>query len=155
MSFTVPGIGFGLFLAQLLWKGEEGPPSRGGQGTVLRAHIDGSLAPRCRLFATWGCSMFQGLGCSPIKAVMSVSASSGGSVPSVRFPSGKSSDILTGSGCTGQGTVSGREFPMGIGLPKGNRGMQRFPWAGRRLALECKGSGSCLESVLVRAKVGD
>ncbi|GAA0159437.1 hypothetical protein LIER_16207 [Lithospermum erythrorhizon] len=22
-----------------------------------------------RLFATWGCSMFQGLGCSPIKAV--------------------------------------------------------------------------------------
>ncbi|RYR03293.1 hypothetical protein Ahy_B06g082164 [Arachis hypogaea] len=27
------------------------------------------LAPRCRLFATWGCSMFQGLGCSPIKAV--------------------------------------------------------------------------------------
>ncbi|GJR07335.1 hypothetical protein Tco_0530319 [Tanacetum coccineum] len=27
------------------------------------------LAPRCRLFAIWGCSMFQGLGCSPIKAV--------------------------------------------------------------------------------------
>ncbi|KAD7477686.1 hypothetical protein E3N88_00822 [Mikania micrantha] len=27
------------------------------------------LAPQCRLFATWGCSMFQGLGCSPIKAV--------------------------------------------------------------------------------------
>ncbi|GKB36062.1 hypothetical protein Tco_0881004 [Tanacetum coccineum] len=25
--------------------------------------------PRCRLFAIWGCSMFQGLGCSPIKAV--------------------------------------------------------------------------------------
>ncbi|MBA0623820.1 hypothetical protein Godav_009256, partial [Gossypium davidsonii] len=27
------------------------------------------LTPRCRLFATWGCSMFQGLGCSPIKAI--------------------------------------------------------------------------------------
>ncbi|PPE02357.1 hypothetical protein GOBAR_DD00691 [Gossypium barbadense] len=40
---------------------------------------------------------------------------------------------------TGQGTVSGRQFPLGIGLPKGNKGVQRFPRAGRRLALECKG----------------
>ncbi|KAG6424941.1 hypothetical protein SASPL_115364 [Salvia splendens] len=43
------------------------------------------------------------------------------------------------SGPTGQGTVSGRQFLWGVGLPKGNRGMQRFPRAGRRLALECKG----------------
>ena len=28
----------------------------------------GGLAPRCRLFATWGGSTSQGLGCSPIKA---------------------------------------------------------------------------------------
>ena len=28
----------------------------------------GSLAPRCRLVASWGCSRSQGLGCSPIKA---------------------------------------------------------------------------------------
>jgi hypothetical protein len=28
----------------------------------------GGLAPRCRLFATWGCSRSQGLGCSPMKA---------------------------------------------------------------------------------------
>ncbi|KAK4353578.1 hypothetical protein RND71_025772 [Anisodus tanguticus] len=27
----------------------------------------------------------------------------------------------------------------GVGLPKGNGGVQRFPRAGRRLALECKG----------------
>ena len=31
--------------------------------------LSSCLAPRCRLFATWGCSMLQGLGCSPIKAV--------------------------------------------------------------------------------------
>ncbi|KAH0673652.1 hypothetical protein KY290_025923 [Solanum tuberosum] len=42
-------------------------------------------------------------------------------------------------GPTGQGTVSGRQFLWGIGLPKGNGGMQRFPRAGRRLALKCKG----------------
>ncbi|KAK8578258.1 hypothetical protein V6N13_090925 [Hibiscus sabdariffa] len=33
------------------------------------SHRREGLAPRCRLFTTWGCSMFQGLGCSPIKAV--------------------------------------------------------------------------------------
>src|SRR2546426_5959514 len=27
------------------------------------------LAPRCRLIASWSCRRFQGLGCSPIKAV--------------------------------------------------------------------------------------
>ncbi|KAI9109487.1 hypothetical protein K1719_019541 [Acacia pycnantha] len=32
------------------------------------SHRREGLAPRCRLFATWGCSMFQGLGYSPIKA---------------------------------------------------------------------------------------
>nr|GLL16982.1 hypothetical protein NitaMp027 [Ipomoea trifida] len=42
-------------------------------------------------------------------------------------------------GPTGQGTVSGRQFLWGVGLPKGNGGVQRFPRAGRRLALECKG----------------
>ncbi|KAK1432505.1 hypothetical protein QVD17_09402 [Tagetes erecta] len=29
------------------------------------SHRREGLAPRCRLFATWGCSMFQGLGYSP------------------------------------------------------------------------------------------
>ena len=29
----------------------------------------GGLAPRCRLIASWSGSTFQGLGCSPIKAV--------------------------------------------------------------------------------------
>ncbi|PPD85548.1 hypothetical protein GOBAR_DD17520 [Gossypium barbadense] len=33
------------------------------------SHQQEGLAPRCRLFATWGCSMFQELGCSPIKAI--------------------------------------------------------------------------------------
>ncbi|KAK1427310.1 hypothetical protein QVD17_15993 [Tagetes erecta] len=45
----------------------------------------------------------------------------------------------TDTGRTGQGTVSGRQFLWGVGLPKGNGGVQRFPRAGRRLALECKG----------------
>ena len=30
-------------------------------------HRRGGLAPRCRLIASWSCSRFQGLGCSPIK----------------------------------------------------------------------------------------
>ena len=32
------------------------------------SHRREGLAPRCRLFATWGGSTSQGLGCSPIKA---------------------------------------------------------------------------------------
>jgi hypothetical protein len=32
-------------------------------------HRRGGLAPRCRLIASWSGSTFQGLGCSPIKAV--------------------------------------------------------------------------------------
>ncbi|GKC67049.1 hypothetical protein Tco_1099647 [Tanacetum coccineum] len=47
--------------------------------------------------------------------------------------------FLRSLGRTGQGTVSGRQFLWGVGLPKGNGGVQRFPRAGRRLALECKG----------------
>ncbi|KAA0063992.1 hypothetical protein E6C27_scaffold49482G00040 [Cucumis melo var. makuwa] len=46
---------------------------------------------------------------------------------------------LPRTGPTGQGTVSGRQFLWGVGLPKGNGGVQRFPRARRRLALECKG----------------
>ncbi|RYR78395.1 hypothetical protein Ahy_A01g003183 [Arachis hypogaea] len=42
-------------------------------------------------------------------------------------------------GPTGQGTISGRQFLWGVGLQKGNGGVQRFPRARRRLALECKG----------------
>ena len=42
-------------------------------------------------------------------------------------------------GPTGRGTISGRQFLWGVGLPKGNGGVQRFPRARRRLALECKG----------------
>ncbi|KAK5792625.1 hypothetical protein PVK06_033740 [Gossypium arboreum] len=85
-----PGIGFGLFLRSLGGRRRR-PPSGGPEPSVryhsgrvriltlcqdLRAkeqsqssHRREGLAPRCRLFATWGCSMFQGLGCSPIKAV--------------------------------------------------------------------------------------
>ncbi|KAH0746363.1 hypothetical protein KY285_008020 [Solanum tuberosum] len=49
------------------------------------------------------------------------------------------SEIPLWKGPTGQGTVSGKQFLWGVGLPKGNGGVQRFPRAGRRLALECKG----------------
>ena len=37
--------------------------------TPKSSHRRSGLAPRCRLIASWGCSRFQGLGCSPIKAV--------------------------------------------------------------------------------------
>jgi hypothetical protein len=33
------------------------------------SHQREGLAPQCRLFATWGGSTFQGLGCFPIKVV--------------------------------------------------------------------------------------
>jgi hypothetical protein len=33
------------------------------------SHRRGSLAPRCRLITSWGCSRSQGFGCSPIKVV--------------------------------------------------------------------------------------
>ncbi|KAK2349557.1 hypothetical protein QL285_099119 [Trifolium repens] len=62
----------------------------------------------------------------------------GGLEPSVRYHSGRAR-ILTLCQYTDQGTVSGRQFLWGVGLPKGNGGVQRFPRARRRLALECKG----------------
>ncbi|CAK7324624.1 unnamed protein product [Dovyalis caffra] len=55
------------------------------------------------------------------------------------FPGIGFGPFLRSLGPTGQGTVSGRQFLWGVGLPKGNGGVQRFPRAGRRLALECKG----------------
>jgi hypothetical protein len=36
-------------------------------------------------------------------------------------------------------TVSDGQFDWGGGLPKGNGGVQRFPQAGRKSAVECKG----------------
>ena len=37
--------------------------------TPKSSHRRSGLAPRCRLIASWSWSRFQGLGCSPIKAV--------------------------------------------------------------------------------------
>src|SRR3954468_22271002 len=62
----------------------------------------------------------------------------GGLEPSVRYHSGRAR-ILTLCQSTDQGTVSGRQFLWGVGLPKGNGGVQRFPRARRTLVLECKG----------------
>ncbi|CAI8600503.1 unnamed protein product [Vicia faba] len=45
------------------------PTRRAGTKVGLSDQTVPSLAPRFRLFATWSCSRFQGLGCSPIKAV--------------------------------------------------------------------------------------
>ena len=39
----------------------------------------------------------------------------------------------------GVGTVPGRQFLWGRGLPKSNGGVQRFPQAGRESVVECKG----------------
>ncbi|KAM7517087.1 hypothetical protein LguiA_006670 [Lonicera macranthoides] len=51
-----------------------------------------------------------------------------------RPPSGEARPI---SKLTGQGIVSGKQFLLGVGLPKGHGGVQKFFMAGRRLAL-CK-----------------
>ena len=52
----------------------EGPSLKSYPGdnrliTPKSSHRRSGLAPRCRLIASWSWSRFQGLGCSPIKAV--------------------------------------------------------------------------------------
>ncbi|KAG2596576.1 hypothetical protein PVAP13_5KG170014 [Panicum virgatum] len=62
----------------------------------------------------------------------------GGPEPSVRYHSGRAR-ILTLCQTRGPRAISGRQFLWGVGLPKGNGGVQRFPRARRTLVLECKG----------------
>lgn len=56
-----------------MWKGRRSTDkSYPGDNRLISpksSHRRGGLAPRCRLIASWSCSRFQGLGCSPIKAV--------------------------------------------------------------------------------------
>ena len=55
------------------WKGhrstDKSYPGDNRLITPKSSHRRSGLAPRCRLIASWSCSRFQGLGCSPIKAV--------------------------------------------------------------------------------------
>ncbi|TYH46658.1 hypothetical protein ES332_D11G353600v1 [Gossypium tomentosum] len=57
----------------------------------------------------------------------------GGPKPSVGYHSRRARILTLCQRPMDQGTVS-----MGVGLPKGNGGMQRFPRARRRLTLQCK-----------------
>ncbi len=52
-------------------------------------HRRGGLAPRCRLVATWSGSTFQGLGCSPIKAVRELGSERRETVRSISGMSGR------------------------------------------------------------------
>ena len=58
--------------------------------------------------------------------------------PSLRDHSGEAR-ILTVILESGHLTVSGGQFDWGGHLLKGNGGVQRFPQAGRKSAVECKG----------------
>ena len=58
--------------------------------------------------------------------------------PSVRDHSG-GARILMAFLEAGRLTVSGGQFDWGGHLLKGNGGVQRFPQAGRKSAVECKG----------------
>ena len=55
------------------WKGhrstDKSYPGDNRLITPKSSHRRSGLAPRCRLIASWSWSRFQGLGCSPIKAV--------------------------------------------------------------------------------------
>src|SRR6185369_5545100 len=55
------------------WKGHRSTDKRyAGDNRLIwskSSHRRPGLAPRCRLIASWSCSRFQGLGCSPIKSV--------------------------------------------------------------------------------------
>lgn len=56
----------------------------------------------------------------------------------VRYHSGRAR-ILTFRPAAGEKTVSGGQFDWGGRLLKGNGGVQRFPQAGWKSAVECKG----------------
>jgi hypothetical protein len=56
----------------------------------------------------------------------------------VRYHSGEAR-ILTRTRISGSRTVSGGQFDWGGRLLKGNGGAQRFPQAGWKSAVECKG----------------
>ena len=58
--------------------------------------------------------------------------------PTVRYHSGRARSLIAflESGCV---TVSGGQFDWGGRLLKGNGGAQRFPQAGRKSVVECKG----------------
>ncbi len=58
--------------------------------------------------------------------------------PTVRYHS-REARILTLTPLAGERTVSGGQFDWGGRLPKGNGGAQRFPQAGWKSAVECKG----------------
>ncbi len=58
--------------------------------------------------------------------------------PTVRDHSG-GARILMAFLEAGRSTVSGGQFDWGGHLLKGNGGVQRFPQAGRKSAVECKG----------------
>ena len=62
----------------------------------------------------------------------------GGMESPVRYHSGKAR-ILTFCPEAGERTVSGGQFDWGGRLLKGNGGVQRFPQAGWKSAVECKG----------------
>ncbi|PPD95513.1 hypothetical protein GOBAR_DD07449 [Gossypium barbadense] len=62
-----------------------------------------------------------------------------GQKDTMKFPGIGFGLFLRSLGPMGQETVSSRQFLWDVGPPKGNRGMQRFPRARQRLALECKG----------------
>ena len=56
-----------------MWKGHRSTDKRyAGDNRLIppkSSHRRGSLAPRCRLITSWGCSRSQGYGCSPFKVV--------------------------------------------------------------------------------------
>jgi hypothetical protein len=63
----------------------------------------------------------------------------GGPEPSVRYHSGRARILTLCQDLRAKGQSQVDSFYGGVGLPKGNGGVQRFPRARRRLALECKG----------------
>ncbi|KAJ7941817.1 hypothetical protein O6P43_035140 [Quillaja saponaria] len=63
----------------------------------------------------------------------------GGPEPSVRYHSGRARILTLCQDLRAKGQSQVDSFLWGVGLPKGNGGVQRFPRARRRLALECKG----------------
>src|SRR5271155_2916236 len=62
-----------LVIRWSVWKGHRSTDKRyAGDNRLIIAKSSyrrNGLAPRCRLIASWSCRRFQGLGCSPIKAV--------------------------------------------------------------------------------------
>ena len=96
-------------------------------------HRRGGLAPRCRLIASWSGSTFQGLGCSPIKAVRELGSERRETVRSI---SGMPAGFL-------KGVVPSTRGPGRTERCRGRLRLARVPCASGKRRVAVSGEDKC------------